>query len=176
MITADLDPKRRLQPFIFKTFISIWFSIMMDDGHKIIDNIIYSINYDHQPDVRGIGWVYYESMLKNKDRLAQITLAFLNTTELMTLFNTPKPSNIDTSALQLIITGGGPISKVLIEKTQQLFPGVLVRINYGLSEVFSNTLSFNVGNPKHVELMERKKNSCGLPKIGISYKVNHHLI
>ncbi|KAF5272630.1 hypothetical protein FQR65_LT04871 [Abscondita terminalis] len=105
----------------------------------------------------------------------KITLAFLNSTELMTLCNTPKPPGIDTSALQMVITAGSPISEVQIEKARKLFPNVMIRINYGLSEVFPNALCFDVGKPRHVELLKKKKNSCGLPKTGISYKVGYSL-
>ncbi|KAF5272631.1 hypothetical protein FQR65_LT04872 [Abscondita terminalis] len=101
----------------------------------------------------------------------KITFAFLNVTELMTLCDTPKPAGIDTSSLRLVVTGGSPINEVQIEKAQKLFTNVPVLSIYVLSEVFLNVLSFDIRKPKLIGLSKKKKNSCGLPKKGISYKV-----
>ncbi|KAF5272625.1 hypothetical protein FQR65_LT04866 [Abscondita terminalis] len=40
--------------------------------HQLIDNVIYTPPTTHEVDARGIGWYFYENLLKNKDRIAQI--------------------------------------------------------------------------------------------------------
>ncbi|KAF5272635.1 hypothetical protein FQR65_LT04876 [Abscondita terminalis] len=225
----------------------------MDGDYNIIDNIIYTPDIKHRPDERGIGWVYYEEMLKRKDMVAQIdgltgekenfgsllqrcvtvavglkaqgvrkfdkggsvvfmsdtpywnvffytlnysiktgtarmvypkfdfsdpwkvfsqkiSTVFLNLTELMTLCNTPKPKEIDISGLELISTAGSPVSINHIAIAKECFPNVLLRIPYGQSEVFMSMTYFNMTIPRHVELMKRKVNSCGLPRPGITFK------
>ncbi|KAF5272629.1 hypothetical protein FQR65_LT04870 [Abscondita terminalis] len=109
------------------------------------------------------------SILKILGRFSQRSV-FLNLTELMLLCNTPKPENIDISGLKLITTAGSPTSKNHILKAKKIFPNVSLRICYGLSEVFQVTTSFNMEQPRHVELMNKKINSCGLPKPGIVFK------
>ncbi|KAK4872992.1 hypothetical protein RN001_015021 [Aquatica leii] len=101
----------------------------------------------------------------------KVTMAFLNISQLMMLCNTPKPDYIDTSALDMILTGGSPISEKQITKVRSQFPNALVRIIYGQTEVFESIFCLDWSNPKHLEIMQKKPNSCGLPKLGINYKI-----
>ncbi|KAK4872995.1 hypothetical protein RN001_015024 [Aquatica leii] len=101
----------------------------------------------------------------------KVTMAFLNITQLMMLCNTPKPDYIDTSSLDMILTGGSPVSKKQITKVRSQFPNALVRIIYGQSEVFQSIFCLDWSNPKHLEIMQKKPDSCGLPKLGINYKI-----
>ncbi|KAK4872988.1 hypothetical protein RN001_015017 [Aquatica leii] len=122
----------------------------------------------------GVTRVVYSKFDKNSPWTIfthEITMAFLNITELMILYNTPKPHYIDTSTLKLIVTAGSPVSAEQIMKARSCFPNALVRINYGQSEVFQTMLCFDPTNPKHVELLKKKTNSCGLPKLGVNYKI-----
>ncbi|KAK4872991.1 hypothetical protein RN001_015020 [Aquatica leii] len=102
---------------------------------------------------------------------SKITMAFLNSNQLMMLCNTPKPNYIDTSSLNMIVTGGSPISVEQITKARSNFPSTTILIFYAQSEVFQTILCSDWSNPKHLELMNKKPNSCGLPKLGINYKI-----
>ncbi|KAF5272636.1 hypothetical protein FQR65_LT04877 [Abscondita terminalis] len=59
-----------------------------------------------------------------------ITMAFLNVTELMTLCNTPKPHSIDTTSIKLISTAGGPINVQQIQKGRSCFPNTCTEKEY----------------------------------------------
>ncbi|KAK4872996.1 hypothetical protein RN001_015025 [Aquatica leii] len=146
-------------------------SLMFASDSPYWNVFLFYLNYSIQ---NGTARVLYPRFDRNdtwKVFSRKVTLACLNITELMILCCTPKPESIDTSALRLIITGSSPISVSQISKARALFPNVLIRINFGQSEVFPNILCFDMGDPEEVELLTKKPNSCGLPKTGISYKI-----
>ncbi|KAK4872997.1 hypothetical protein RN001_015026 [Aquatica leii] len=124
--------------------------------------------------LNGTGRVLYPKFDKNdpwKIFSRKITMACLNITELMMLHHAPRPKSIDTSALQLVVTGGSPISVTQILKVRTMFSNATVRISYGQSEVFPIVLCFNIRDSKQIEFLKTKTNSCGMPLTGISYKI-----
>ncbi|KAK5639929.1 hypothetical protein RI129_010740 [Pyrocoelia pectoralis] len=98
-------------------------------------------------------------------------IIMLGVTYALTLCQTPKPESLDVSNLRHIILTGSPLTEDQLDVIKTTFPGVLVSQKYGQSEVFSYLTSFDVANPKHLELMNRKESSCGLPTRGTYYKV-----
>ncbi|KAF5272634.1 hypothetical protein FQR65_LT04875 [Abscondita terminalis] len=132
---------------------------------------IYTLHYSIQNGTARL--LYPKFYFENPWKIFSIKVSsvFLNLTELMLLTNTPKPKDIDISALKLITTAGSPTSKSHMSKIKEAFPNVSLRICYGLSEVFQVLTCFDMEEPRHVELMKHKVNSCGLPKSGITIKV-----
>ena len=71
----------------------------------------------------------------------------------------------DTSSVRAISMGSAPASEVLLDNVQEAFPGVQIRLNYGITEGGPVLLAW-----KHAEGLDRPRNSVGYPLPGVEFK------
>ncbi|XP_018564721.1 4-coumarate--CoA ligase 1 [Anoplophora glabripennis] len=74
--------------------------------------------------------------------------------------------NVDTSSLKHMATGSAPVTKKLMDELREALPSAAVVQCYGQSEALGMIASFNIGDPKEMELQKIKPLSSGkvLPK------------
>ncbi|KAL3269432.1 hypothetical protein HHI36_008502 [Cryptolaemus montrouzieri] len=101
----------------------------------------------------------------------KIGTIFFGPYECMMLLKTPKPPNVDTSSLKVVVTGGSGLKDTVIYGLRELFPGSLVFQTYGQTETGGLIIMWSTDNPKEVALMNAKPDSSGIPYSGFWYKI-----
>lgn len=92
----------------------------------------------------------------------------------MMIYNKGRPEGIDTSQLQDVIIGGGPLSASNVIKVRDIFPGSNVGLAYGQTETGGSALCFSSKNRKHLLLMYKHPGSTGRVLPGYKLKVGNN--
>jgi acyl-CoA synthetase (AMP-forming)/AMP-acid ligase II len=72
----------------------------------------------------------------------------------------------DTSSVRAISMGSAPASEVLLDDVQEAFPGVQIRLNYGITEGGPVLLAW-----EHAKGLDRPRNSVGYPLRDVEFKL-----
>ena len=74
-------------------------------------------------------------------------------------------ADTDISSVRAISMGSAPASEVLLDHVQAAFPGVRIRLNYGITEGGPVLLAW-----KHAKGLDRPRNSVGYPLPDVEFK------
>ncbi|KAF5297412.1 hypothetical protein FQR65_LT01343 [Abscondita terminalis] len=167
----------------------------MDLAQNHSDNIIRGPDLEYTPDSRGLGYVLYESMMKNSEKVAQIhgvngekdtysslllrctktahKLSSLGPTSFSSvpiqhmILCQNKPKHVDTSSLVNVGVGGGALIASQISDIKNTFPNAQIFPVYGQTEMCFAITLFNVGSKNHLEFIDSKPTSSGTVVPGI---------
>ncbi|XP_044755148.1 uncharacterized protein LOC123314097 [Coccinella septempunctata] len=101
----------------------------------------------------------------------RIESAFLGPHECVTVMMTPIPSDLDTSSLKFLCTGGAALREMVFLALRKVFPDCLVFQFYGQTETAGLLVKWSTRNPEDVALITAKPTSCGRPFGGFWYKI-----
>ncbi|KAF5281148.1 hypothetical protein FQA39_LY17880 [Lamprigera yunnana] len=82
-----------------------------------------------------------------------------------------KPANVDTSSIQHIGIGGGPLIESQIRNFKEMFPTTEIYGGYGQTEMCVILTIFKPSSERDRELLKTRPTSCGTGIPGVWYKV-----
>ncbi|CAH1123479.1 unnamed protein product [Ceutorhynchus assimilis] len=101
----------------------------------------------------------------------KITYTFLAPIQAYRMLTIGRPDGIDTTSLNLVITGGAHFASEQLHKFRDLLPGTFVSQAYGCTELSGFGIAFNLTKTKDRLLLHYKPESCGRPIPGLQYKI-----
>ncbi|KAL3269655.1 hypothetical protein HHI36_008718 [Cryptolaemus montrouzieri] len=101
----------------------------------------------------------------------KIHTVFLGPYECIVLIHTPKPAEVDTSTLKVLVTGGANLKDIIFYALRKVYPGCMVMQIYGQTETGGALLKWSLNDPKEVALCWAKPSSAGKSFGGIWYKI-----